>query len=368
MIKRILVAATISIFAASAAAQEGNEDHFTDTTLADMHLYAQLFWDYLDTGEVSEAGLAFEWTRPNEIGAEFDPMLFYLPLFAEVYSHRLPNYPSSNALSVLELVLNDPVLAPRFVEYTTTGVFRTPIDEDAQATAKHIAIAMAAEDEEEGFWLRGSWSAFENGMVVSNGLYPFRAIKPPPEGSIPPPPDPQDSLLVKEIKKLKRRGFYNPPSKDDGLIFVGEPGLDCDDHADMLAALMLNRLRDQFPELTVQLVWITWYGAGHVILFVCNGEECWYVDPGTGKLLPGNATLDDIIEWFKVIGYVNPERDPWLKGRSFMEPNARPAIEPAPWHTSEDRREDIEGWLNDPSIYPDGPPYELEDYIWDEFP
>ncbi len=245
-----------------------------------------------------------------------------------------------------------------FREYTTTGVLVTPFAEDAQAASNHIERLMQAQAwTSSEYTLLGSWGT-RSTSVVSNGLVTKKKIpNPPPPPPTPDPGDPPSPSIPEEIQQeWWDSKLRNMTHESDGWPW--QPGFDCDDFADALAAWLQNHLVPNYPGMTVEIIWVTWYGNGHAIVRVCYNGTCYYIDPSSGLMMPvcdTPCTLQDVIDWLKEEGYI--DGNPWFPGWDIKEPNERPWFEPGPWWTDPDACKKIEEETGHP----------CDDFIWQSF-
>lgn len=299
---------------------------FDDQTRAELQEWASIFWEWYDTGIIPPGAETFAFTHPAQFPRWFHPLNPALTVFRDIYRHRLP--PDEYGYAIGDLLEHDPLVMQHFREYTTTGVLRTPTFEDPQAAAHHLErLQQAQSGQSTAYTLLGHWEITESTTVTSDGLVTKKKIPNPPAPGVDPTPLPGIPGDIQD--SWDDSGIYRMPYTPDGWPW--EPGFDCDDYADALAAWLRHYLVPEYEGMTVEIIWITWFGGGHAIVRVCYNGACWYVDPQTGEILPciSSCTVRDIIEWFNDVGY--EIGDPWFPGWYLKDPNERPWFEPNPW-------------------------------------
>ena len=103
-------------------------DHRDPVNIAEARVYARLFFEFKDSGVVSEEFAKFRFTNPAPTGA-MTPFYGAEEFFKELYAHRL-NYKTNppNYYSLQDLLQDDPVVQAAFRRYATTGQFEPPFD------------------------------------------------------------------------------------------------------------------------------------------------------------------------------------------------------------------------------------------------
>lgn len=356
MNRRRLISLLMALFCAMiavaprAAAQGAQQTTFDERTRKELQEWASIVWEYYDTGQVPARAATFKFSNPKQFPRWFQPFNPALSVFKDIYRHRLTAPGQLDGFTIEDLLASDPAVRDHFREFTTTGVLRTPIDEDPQAAANHVERLQEAEaGGSKEYTLLGDWEV-KSLAVVSTGLVTKKKIPNPPApnpGTPVPPGFPGDLKREWDDSDIDKM-----PYKPDGWPW--QPGFDCDDYADALAAWLKKHMLPNYPGMTIDIIWITWFGGGHAIVRVCYEGTCYYIDPQTGEILPcpTGCTVKDIIDWFNRIGY--GIGDPWLPGWEIKDPNERPLFEPGPWWEDEELRRQIERETGHP----------WEDFVW----
>lgn len=321
-----------------------------DITQADVQGYSRHIRYWLEKGVPSPGASGFKLTYPDRVGENAAIQQDALVLFTDLYADRLvldmddPGY-----YTIEDLILDDPEVFDRFMEYTTTGVLALRAERDGKdVTNQHmemIALAIATDDdclEVTDYWVIAvSNTDYEVGSML---LTEKKKCKPPTPGPGPQPePENIPDILKNPVRDFPLR--QHPYYEDDGSWPWSQPGFDCDDWADALAEYLRRILEGQVEDLEIWQFWVTWKGDGHVVTVVRINGKYYIVDGQTGMMRGPYDSLEDAKDGAWDImkdGYDVDKDDVWFPRITKRKPGERPFVEPSPWYTDPDRRRDFE--------------------------
>ncbi|MEM1186310.1 MAG: hypothetical protein AAGI53_15070 [Planctomycetota bacterium] len=344
------------------SAQPGN------VTMADMNAFAEVYWHFVDTGELLPDADTFSPSNPGQVGANH--LMFYdaYLLFEDLYAQQLDDNPDSpNYYTLDDLFRDDPAALSQFRTYTLTGTLGTGLLSSpitvVENHMKMVANAAAADGcydvasvdlaAPTNFMAYGGVS--NDLMLVSQSLQKKKKAPCPGPGPGPGPEDEPDELpdiLDDPIDDFPFRQWFPVEILDmpDGWW---TPGFDCDDWADVLAEYLRRQLEGENFE--IYQLWLTWYGDGHVVTVICLDGKYYVTDAQTGSTRGPYDSLEDAYDgaWDIMEQDYDVDRDDqWFPDETLRDPEERPFGEPGPWHENPDVREPIEDAPNlDPDDY-----------------
>lgn len=132
-------------------------------TQSELRLWAQMYWSWLETGQVPDWAADFDFTHPEQIGADFPFFADAYDLFEEIYRHRLNlDYRTPTYYPIEQLILDDAEVFEAFKQYTTAGKLTTSVSTDAVALHTHLLLIAEA--------INGSPDTEVTYFVVDNGV------------------------------------------------------------------------------------------------------------------------------------------------------------------------------------------------------
>ena len=280
-------------------------DHLDPVNIAESRVYARLFYEFKETGVVSQEFSSFRFTNPGPTGA-MTPFYGAEEFFRKLYAHRL-NYSERppNYYILDDLLRDDPAVEAAFRLYATTGRFETPFDGDLHLALNHLDAVVDASSTGVRFdFSAGEQTAIVDGTLESFGLFAKAAAD---GGSVDEPEFlPIDIQSLRVAQRLPVLPPGNPPYWPDNeapcppgvpdngsdpadgyCISPGHPGFDCDDYARAWAA-WLKRHLTEYPNaeyflLSVCFDTVTGRDCHMVVALLINGKY-YIVDPQTGAV------------------------------------------------------------------------------------
>ncbi len=277
--------------AAAAAGEELNGppsagwDYSDPVNIAESRQWAALYWQWRDTGVVTQELSGFEFTNP--IPSDLTPIDYAYDIFEQLYATELAALSTPEApYSVIQLILDDPDVMQRFRVYTTTGLLSISFTQEQEASWSHLDMAAQAADG-DGYSMDRAW--IEDGSLLTQSLLgsPGSTALPP---VTPPFEDPEVPDEIDDFDQDLKDLIRDCPLKDiDWRQDVPPaPGFDCDDFAISMAA-WLRQLQQQYPDMQISLL-LFWYDkddgtrGGHAVTIVRIDGYYYIIDAQTGDV------------------------------------------------------------------------------------
>lgn len=350
-------------------------DFADPVNVAETRAYAALWFEYKDTGVISEELTNFRFTNRFPFAST---SIFHATelLFEQLYAHRLdPFIDSPTHYTLDDLRRDDPDVEAAFRLHATTGNVSTDLTDDEELLKSHlegIADAMGAATQ---FVLAPDGrAAVTDGALESFGLMILDSTGDSDESS-PSVGTGGDNAVVAAIKKKlpwTPIPGQSPPYWPDNKVpcttdpsgwcdAPGQPGFDCDDWARAWAAWLKKHLT-QYPDAEYFILTFDWgTGEGHAVVLIKINGKYYIVDPQSGAVYgpidPGGWFTNPKFEpWLRKLlqdhyGVPNPGKIRWWK----HPPDWNHPDDPAPWHTDPDV---VDWWKRQfPGLDPN-------DFIW----
>ncbi len=312
-IQRVVFASSLICAAATTASAQTpgcvgpGWDHCDPVNITESRVYARLFYDFKETGVVSEEFANFRFTNPAPSGA-MTPFYGAEEFFRKLYAHRLnSNTASPSYYTLHQLLRDDPAVQAAFRLYATTGKFETPFDDDFNLALNHLDAVVDASSAGVRFdFSAGEQAAIVAGELASMGLFLKAAaeVLPVVDPEILPPEvrpvDPQALAIKQRLPVVPAGTPYWPDGESpcppgaidngaypfDGFCCdAGHPGFDCDDYARAWAA-WLKRNLTEYPNAQYFILAV-YYGVprrGHSVVAVLIDGKYYIVDPQSGMV------------------------------------------------------------------------------------
>ena len=338
---RSVVCAVLMIAALVGQPSAAHAEPPTAAQIAECRVWAQHYWNWVDTGEIDPAWLNFEFSFPT--GGNFNPLLPSLVAFDEIHAARL-----GGTYTLEDLLRDDPAVLQAFRHHSITGEITTS-GSDSPATEAHLRLIVGAlqlapaeatepcDEVVSSVSDDGLYFAMSGASLQSNILVTKKKLCPTP-GPVPPPPtsDPFRDQIKEALRNLGLQAHYDCLQKDDGWWWLGDPGFDCDDFALAGRNWLSWVLREQFPNARYGFLHVQWSGGGHAMVLI-EHEGKWYViDPGAGSVegpfsSPDAQELTDAV-WRIMRDEYATDSPWWPRVTPYEAPNWGPR-EPGFWYT-----------------------------------
>ncbi|MBL0870793.1 MAG: hypothetical protein IBJ18_09490 [Phycisphaerales bacterium] len=361
-------------------AKEPGWDLRDTVNIKETRLFAKLWWDYRDTGLMSEQLKAFRFTNPMPSGLT----AFYQTdqLFERVFAHRL--FDKAEKLYTLDDLLGDDAdVAKLYRTYSITGELTLTSQYDPTAFENYSKLVNSAGQcsSPVDFVGESSTSQSATSLKTTGLVYVGVSCPDPVVGTLP-----TGDEITATIKRnlpgpvtVPGDPFYWPDGKvpcgtnPDGTVKYcdspGHPGFDCDDFARAWLAWLKKQLKPFYPDAEYYFLSVYWIGpdgkphAHAVCLILIDGN--WYiVDPQSGEIYGPiekrswydprredfGPSLEDLLKkWY---GTPNPKDIDWKRRPpDWINPN-----DVQPWYTDPDVKEWFKRHMP-PGTNPD-------DFIW----
>ncbi|MDG2200755.1 MAG: hypothetical protein P8K80_06195 [Phycisphaerales bacterium] len=288
----------------------------TELTIEECQEWASYYWEWYETGIIPPGADRFEFSEP--VGSGMNPLQFSLVVFEDLYADHL-----TDDYEIWEFIMDEPAIYEAFKHHSITGELDAPyvlvIGNDSKGKKKKPGL--------------------------SPGLVPVDSCS-----SI------TDPILRALCERLHRgvgdsRLPYSPCYQEDGSWPWSRPGFDCDDYADAMRWWLQYYLRGEFPDVEIGKLSLYYGRSGHVVNYIYLNGAYWLVDAQTGEVRGPYGSMAELKAgaWQLMRDlYWAPDYDPWLK-RTW----GWPIMEPSPWYTDPERRQEIIDRLRlvDPTRY-----------------
>lgn len=312
------------------------------TQIEECHQWTAIFWEWRETGIVPANAINFHWSI--EPGSKFNPLQPSIVIFTELYADLL-----DSDYIIWDLLSHDPQVLAAFKHHSLTGEVIT--DATTPATIIHLdfiqnawntismdeeCAAVSAEySSNGGFELVDNFGrlALLSKITVLTKIETCPLILTDGDESH----DPPWLGLKQKIRQLiedSKLPHTRPCYRSDSLFPWGPPGFDCDDYADMLNELLRHSLQNDYPDLEVNFLWLTWWGDGHAMTVFRSGGFYYVIDPQSGQVRGPFSDWNNMRSgaWQLLREISDPSmNDPYLPATEIRR--TRTIVEPQPWYT-----------------------------------
>lgn len=279
--------------------------------------WASYYWEWYETGIIPLGVDGFEFSEP--VGSGMNPLQFSLAVFEDLYADHL-----TDDYEISDLIMDDPAIFAAFKHHSMTGELDAPYV---------LIIGKDGKDKKKK-------------PTLTPGLVPVNDC------------DRITNPDLRALCELLRQGVIDsklpgsPCYREDGDWRWSTPGFDCDDYADAMRWWLQNYLRGDFPDVQVGVLGLMYGRSGHVVNYIYLNGAYWLVDAQTGEVRGPYGSMAEL----KAAAWQLMRDEYWLPG--YDPPFKRIGgggwlVEPSPWYTDPQRRQEIIDCLglDDPTKY-----------------